>query len=914
MERQLAQVLQGETDNYILPFLWIRGEAEEVLVEEVEKIHQAGIGAFCVESRPHAEFCREGWWADLDILLREAKKRSMKVWILDDKHYPTGTANDSLSRHPKARPWLLAEQHLDVAGPFVGACLLAGKGECLQDEDHRLLKVLAYPRSGVGEGMLPEPLDLTGQVKGELLYWEVPQGVFRIVMIFLTRRGEMAGHISMIDADSAGIMIEEVYEPHYQRYKEEFGKTIAGFFSDEPGFFNQMLEGTTGFYEHKLGTPGLALPWRTDLLPLLSEKLGEEFVEEFLPALWFDLGEITAKIRQAYMDTITGLYRDCFTRQMGDWCREHGVRYIGHVVEDNNCHARLFQGAGHYFRALDGQDMAGVDVVLHQLLPGFGGMSHTSSAGLADGEFFEFVLAKLAGSMASLNERMQGRALCELYGAYGWAEGLPFMKWMMDHMLVRGINHFVPHAFSPAYPDADCPPHFYGRGHNPWYEHFHVLMEYTNKMSHLLWGGRPVVPAAVLYHAEAEWSGGKYQLMQEPCRSLAEHQIDYHIVPGEYLAEAVCSEGRIRMKGMAYQCLVVPWAELWPASFLADLARLACEGAAVFFVDGLPRRGVETVYSGGSVCGGVETAYSGGSICGGVEKNRKASQILAEKGQKALEILAEKGQKALEILAEKGRICALQDLPEILWEDGISDIRMEPEIRALRYFHTVREGSHFYMFFNEGLMPVETKVTFSTGQTSCVLLDLMSGECFGRSLEGGRLLLALEPSQSVVAVFDAEMRLPVEPEAEIVEETVLETFRIDLQRTGEQEFETYRMKSGLFDLTGPEGIPDFAGKIRYRARMEGKRGRAVLELGAVGETAAVWLNGQALGVRICRPYRFRLDQALQDGENELEIQVINSPAYFERDGLSKKMMLSASGLLGPVKLCYLSEKDGGVWK
>lgn len=175
-------------------------------------------------------------------------------------------------------------------------------------------------------------------------------------------------------------------------------------------------------------------------------------------------------------------------------------------------------------------------------------------------------------------------------------------------------------------------------------------------------------------------------------------------------------------------------------------------------------------------------------------------------------------------------------------------------------------------------------------------------------------MLALEPSQSVVAVFDAEMRLPVEPEAEIVEETVLETFRIDLQRTGEQEFETYRMQSGLFDLTGPEGIPDFAGKIRYRARMEGKRGRAVLELGAVGETAAVWLNGQALGVRICRPYRFRLDQALQDGENELEIQVINSPAYFERDGLSKKMMLSASGLLGPVKLCYLSEKDGGVWK
>ena len=56
MERQLQEVLNGTTENYILPFLWLRGEEEDVLVEEVEMIHRSGIGAFCVESRPHNDF------------------------------------------------------------------------------------------------------------------------------------------------------------------------------------------------------------------------------------------------------------------------------------------------------------------------------------------------------------------------------------------------------------------------------------------------------------------------------------------------------------------------------------------------------------------------------------------------------------------------------------------------------------------------------------------------------------------------------------------------------------------------------------------------------------------------------------------------------------------------------------------
>lgn len=150
----------------------------------------------------------------------------------------------------------------------------------------------------------------------------------------------------------------------------------------------------------------------------------------------------------------------CFSGQIGSWCQVHGVEYIGHIIEDDNAHARMGCSIGHYFREMEGQHMAGIDVVHHQIVPGFTQPVHQWIAGDRDGEFFHFGLAKLGSSAAHIQKNKKDRALCEIFGNYGWAEGNSFMKWLTNHMLVRGINEFTPHAFSMKYPDPDCPPHF----------------------------------------------------------------------------------------------------------------------------------------------------------------------------------------------------------------------------------------------------------------------------------------------------------------------------------------------------------------------------------------------------------------------------------------------------------------------
>lgn len=150
---------------------------------------------------------------------------------------------------------------------------------------------------------------------------------------------------------------------------------------------------------------------------------------------------------------VTKLVRESFSRQLGDWCRAHGVEYIGHIIEDNNAHARTGVSLGHYFRGLDGQDMAGIDDIGGQVLPQGEDGPDTGALGMArDGEFYHYMLGNLAASAAAIQPEKRGRAMCEIFGNYGWAEGVRLEKYLADHFLVRGINYSE--LLSPL---ADCP-------------------------------------------------------------------------------------------------------------------------------------------------------------------------------------------------------------------------------------------------------------------------------------------------------------------------------------------------------------------------------------------------------------------------------------------------------------------------
>ena len=850
MELDIRALIRGEAGNHLLPFIWMHsGEGEDGARNMVRAARQGGCRAVCVESRPHENFCRDEWWRDMDAVLDEAKKLDMQVWILDDKHFPTGYANGLIaSKYPHLRKWHLAPSVLDASGPMPGATFLAPP---LEGEDS-VVSVLAM-RHGE-DGFLPGSVDLTDRLRDGRLYWDVPQGVWRIFFLIRTRRGAAKpDYIHMIDPQSVRVLIEAVYEPHYERYRDLFGTTIAGFFSDEPLFGNgknPWLRGReTGFYDYALGQPGLALPWTEDILRRMSEELGRDALP-LLPLLWYG-GEGQEGVRLAYMNAVTLAWRDAFSRQLGDWCRKRGVMYIGHIIEDMGAHARLGCSGGHYFRSLEGQDMSGIDVVLHQIMPGQSQISHAcvSYGNTADGVFFDYALAKLAASAAHLEPRKRGRAMCEVFGAYGWAEGVPFMRYLMDHMLVRGINRFVPHAFSSFYPDPDCPPQFFAGGNNPQFPGFARLMEYTNFVADILEGGVHIAQAAILYHAEAEWSGREFEAVQTPARALYDRQIDYDIVPLDILREARVEDGRIRIGDMTFDALVVPGCRYLPAGCLDHLT-----GAEIYFSDYKPED------------------MPGEAV-------------------------------PLSRLADRFR----------------REIVPEPEFQMLRAFHVRREGRDVYMFVNESVSDAFDGVLRLTARGDYAYLQKQLEYYRSGSAPDGLAPLTLAPGESAVLVFGSREDLPPRERAELLPPLALR-WKVSrashesllglapepyadpaLQQSEKARFEPAFEGEVLVDMTGPEapGDPGFSGLFRYEADAD-LTGMEGLDLGRVGQTARLMVDGRDMGLRFTAPYRFDL-RGISPGVHRLTVEVANTLVHVHPDSFSRFMQIPPSGLLGPVR-------------
>ena len=868
------QVADGAYDNHVLPFLWLKGEDRATITEYLEQIAAADIHEVCLESRTHPDFCREGWWADLCFIVSECKRLGMKIWLLDDAHFPTGYANGALAGDdvdPALKKTVLRHRVATVVGPQPSTTIKLGN---LMDPTERFLGAAAFDAEGRALG-----LDLAVERDGAaaepcMLRFDAPAGITRVELFVASQKtGYRDEYINMVDAASCRTLIDAVYEPTFRELGDEFGTTILGFFTDEPGFMNEkgtaQEDASANAY---IGRSDMALPWSSELERRLATALGEDWTVQ-LPALW-NRDEAGAAVRHAYMDIATQLYRECFDEQLGDWCRAHGVMHIGHVIEDKSYHTRLGQGAGHYFRAVAGQDMAGVDVVINQLVPGIDEGFASYFHGKWDMRFFNYTLAKLGSSAAHLDPKKQGRCMAEVFGAFGWHEGLREMKWIADHMLVRGVNWFTPHAFSMApFPDRDCPPHFYAHGNNPFWPHFGQLMGYMNRMGTLLSGGVAACPVAVLYHADAEWAGDA-QPVDAIAAALTRAQIDFDFVPAEAFEDASRYEvglldGAFSINGCRYRAFVMPHSMFTGSAVAGFAGRAAAAGVAVYAVDALP----QDLYDGAGANAGLADGARGA-----------ASFDLAG---------------ALAGVT----VTPLEELAPALTATGLATVTCDtpqPWLRTLRY---ERGGESYLMFFNEHphrrvscrvALPGDVAVT----GTCLDLLNDTAPVAFDGTLElagGESCLVALGTPEDLTPAPRAARR-----------ETAIALdgpWAVALAPAGQDgSFGPEQGLPALCDLTA-EHFAGACGTFRYRTTftVDAPHGHAVLDLGEVFECATVTLDGRTLGTRICAPYTFELGDLAAD-THELTVDVVNTLDHAVPDIFTLTEAIAPSGILGPVRI------------
>lgn len=594
----------GETNLIFIQHVFSREDTEEGQIKKLEELKSMGyeqvLASYKTDGIEPAKFDAP-YFGALDILVSACRKTGVSFWLEDYAPFPTGSANGAFlePENDRLNKIFIDEHHFDICGPVDGALIQIDKvlkavyGKTM----HCFKKVnpacrtpiaviacrLADNRDSVSSVVIADhtAVRLDEYVEDGLLKWDVPEGQWRIFVIYTTCESEgRAGYMNLLSKDSVALEIEKVHVPLYEHLKDEIGKAWAGFFYDEPEIGNSGGSDVFDYFmlpgrRTKDPTDCDPLPWSPEM-PAEMEKRDQDWVRK-LPYLFYKGTGEDRQYRVDYMDAVTKLVRENYNGQIWGFCREKGIGYIGHVLEDESCHTRLGCGPGHYFREQYYQDEAGIDVIAGQILPGRDGAATWYGAENADGEFYHYMLAKLASSEAHINPLKGGRAFAECFAMYGHC-GFKDRKFLIDHLLVNGISRML---VMERTADETLP------------EYIRDLYAYAGKMCRLLRDTASVIKTAVLYHAEAEWYGGDIVYTSQKCAAeLARNQISYDIVPADVFESPELyhteTENGLAVNGHPYEVLVIPGCAYLPDAVREFIAGCKRSGFPVLFTGCMP--------------------------------------------------------------------------------------------------------------------------------------------------------------------------------------------------------------------------------------------------------------------------------------------------------------------------------------
>ncbi|UCD75249.1 MAG: hypothetical protein JSV91_15880 [Phycisphaerales bacterium] len=691
------------------PLFWLHGdEPPELLESYVAKVAEGGNGCFTAESRPHNDWLGRGWYRDLDICLQAAKRHGLKMWIFDERWWPSGEVARQVPQRYGSKQ--LNATEVTVQGP--------SRYEAEGFDRERLVAALAGRLTDDGiEGA--SLVDLADHIRDSRLVWDVPPGQWQ-VMHFTWEVREVYGRY-LVDGASAEAVdwyIRTVYQPHYERFKEDFGTNIPGFFYDEPE--------TRG-------------DWGTEVRPMLEER-GVDWKRAFVAWKFKLAGEEQIAAKHQYQDALAEAWGRTLYGGISRWCDEHGVQSIGHFLEHRNEYLHPELCAGNMFPLQKYSHMGGIDAVFRQFAWGRRDANDNPC----------WQTPKLGSSITHAYGKADDVTMVEIYGARGQDITYPEMKWWLDHMQVSGVNFIIPHSFNPRAPfDLDCPPYFYNGGYEPRWPLYRVLADYSSRLTHMLTGGRHVCPVALLYLGGSAHVG-EHVLPDKISEALQDALYDCDWLPYEVFEQDMKIAGKeLKLRDESYRVLIVPGVEVIPYETLAKAREFFDAGGVVVGYGLLPTKSA-TLGKGSTVIASLREAIWGDP---------------------------QPGLEVCKMNRAGGRSYLLpgEPTPEQLQEVLAGDAGVHPTLEViegdtghwLHVLHRVKAGRDVFFITNQNHLGEARRFVFrieAAGVPEC--WDPMSGLAstvpFDRSRKHVDVTLTMQPNESTLLVFREQARpLPV---------------------------------------------------------------------------------------------------------------------------------------------------------
>lgn len=530
------------------PLFWMHGDESQSRLESmVDVVAESGNGILATEPRPHSDWLGEGWFRDVKIVLEQAKKNDLKVIIYDDYWWPSQMMGGRVPPEMGCKR-LYAEEF---------------EPSDFRSFDRQNLILAAAAKKVEGGAFDANSLQIASAD------WKAPDdGDWKILLFwweFVGPNGSQKREISVDGMDKKCVQwfLDTVYQPHYDRFKDDFGKTIVGFFYDEPE--------TNG-------------DWGSDLADYIAEN-GLD-LKTLLVAYKFQLaGEIQQTAKYSFLNARAESWGRTMYGGMTRWCEEHGVYSSGHFMEHGGDFYSQKLSAGNMMQLGKYTTVPGIDLVCRQLYPG----QRTPEL---------YQMPKISSSLAHVYDRHDGLNWCEIFGAYGQDLTYLQMKWLCDWHQSRGCNFLIPHSFNPRAPyDTDCPPYFYNGGEEPRWPLFRIWANYNNRLAAVLSNGTHVAQVAFVTPGES-FHCGKTERPEGMTTVLQDAQLDCDWILYDAIENAeIVSKNPLKNSARPaihlakeyYEILVLPATEIIPYSVLVKAKEFLDEGGIVIGYKFLPR-------------------------------------------------------------------------------------------------------------------------------------------------------------------------------------------------------------------------------------------------------------------------------------------------------------------------------------
>lgn len=486
-----------------------------------------------------------------------------------------------------------------------------------------------------------------------------------------------------------------------------------------------------------------------------------------------------------------------------------------------------------------------------------------------------------------------------------------------DHEICSGLNRLYFHTFtcSPAEMGLPGQEYFAGTHVNPqvtWWDQSDALIDYIRRTQLLVQNGTFV--ADILYYYGDHVPNVFPFKESDPAGALPGY--DYDVTDETIFMQLKVENGKIVVPGgISYQVLVLPTHRVLSLPVLKKTEELLKQGACI--IGNKPERMV--------------------SLVGGAAAQQRFQQVSEQIWGTTNDPQGEKPYG-------KGKVVWGVSARDYLSAQHIpADFAIAEEAAAsdIDYIHYTIGTTHVYFISNQTEERKNVTARFRVSALQPELWDAQTGiirdaKAFGQAAEITTVPLTLEPFGATFVVFnrpigketqgDAARNYPDYETVQTIDGSW--TVHFDPERGGPGSVTLPE----LIDWTThqDEGIKFYSGPATYNKSFTCKKEKGAsyfLQLENVKDVgiATVRINGKDKGIVWTKPFRVEITEELQDGENSMEIEVVNSwynrVAGDEMSSGTKKytqtnvvlghdfagrplqeIPLEPSGLLGPVTI------------